>query len=203
MVNQGYAVFQPQFRGSSGWGKDYQISGYRESGKKMQKDMIDGFDYVVQNYDVNGKKACMVGASYGGYAALTGSFQSQDKFKCFVSVAGISDFTKLLRSETFFRGSAKMNKIMHGDAFEDKEYLDSVSAINYTDIIKRPILLIHGTFDTQVPHNQSSMFYNKIKNSNDSVEYFELPKATHYFDEQGNRLVMFREIERFLAENLN
>ena len=102
MVSQGYAVFQPQFRGSAGWGKDYQISGYRESGKKMQNDMIDGFDYVVQNYDLNGKKACMVGASYGGYAALTGSFQSQDKFKCFVSIAGISDFTKLLRSETFF-----------------------------------------------------------------------------------------------------
>ena len=203
MVSQGYAVFQPQFRGSAGWGKDYQISGYRESGKKMQNDMIDGFDYVIQNYDLDGKKACIVGASYGGYAALTGSFQSQDKFKCFVSIAGISDFTKLLRSETFFRGSAKMNKIMHGDPFEDKEYLDSVSAINYTDIIKRPILLIHGTYDTQVPHNQSSMFYNKIKNNNDSVEYFEIPKATHYFDEQGNRLIMFREIERFLAENLN
>ena len=74
---------------------------------------------------------------------------------------------------------------------------------NYTDKIEKPILLIHGTYDTQVPHNQSSMFYNKIKNSNDSVEYFEIPKATHYFDEQGNRLIMFREIERFLAENLN
>ena len=81
--------------------------------------------------------------------------------------------------------------------------LDSVSEINYTDKIKKPILLIHGTYDTQVPHNQSSVFYNKIKNSNDSVEYFEIPKATHYFDEQGNRFVMFREIERFLAENLN
>ena len=203
MVAQGYAVFQPQFRGSAGWGKNYQVSGYKETGKKMQNDMIDGFDYVVNNYDLDNKKACMVGASYGGYAALTGSFQSQDKFKCFVSIAGISDFTKLIRSETFFRGSPKMNDIMIGNAFDDKEYLDSVSAINYADKIKRPILLIHGTYDTQVPHNQSELFYNKIKNSNDGVEYFELPKATHYFDEEGNRLIMFREIERFLAENLN
>ena len=114
--------------------------------------MIDGFDYVVKNYDLDGNKACMVGASYGGYAALTGSFQSQDKFKCFVSIAGISDFTKLMRSETFFRGSAKINKIMHGDPFEDKAYLDSVSAINYTDDIKRPILLIHGTYDLSLIH---------------------------------------------------
>ena len=162
MVSQGYAVFQPQFRGSAGWGKDYQISGYRESGKKMQNDMIDGFDYVSKIM-TSMAKSLHSWCKLRRLRSLTGSFQSQDKFKCFVSISGISDFTKLLRSETFFRGSAKMNKIMHGDPFEDKEYLDSVSAINYTDIIKRPILLIHGTYDTQVPHNQSSMFYNKIK----------------------------------------
>lgn len=203
MVSEGYAVFQPQFRGSSGWGKNYQISGYKESGKKAQNDVIDGLNFIVQKGYVNGSKSCIVGASYGGYVALTASFQNPKLFKCYISIAGISDFTRLLQSEKFFRGSSKINAIMHGDPIEDKEFLDSVSAINFPSKIVGPVLLIHGTDDTQVPHSQSSDFFQKIKKNNSLNTYVEIKNATHYFDKQKNRQIMFEEIKKFLALNLN
>jgi dipeptidyl aminopeptidase/acylaminoacyl peptidase len=204
-ASRGYAVLQVNFRGSTGFSNAYERAGYREWGRRMQEDVYDAIAWVERSDDrVDTDKACIVGGSYGGYVALVAAFQRPDEFECFVSMAGVTDLVDL--AATTKRGGwfeAFVNKTI-GDPSdsEDREALTMASPIEHVASIKRPLLLIHGTYDTQVRVTQAAAFHKKAERSRVDVEYIELEHGTHYFDEYENRLAVFRALDRFLGKHL-
>lgn len=198
IASQGYAVLQMNFRGSEGFGTKFQTAGYYQWGKRMQQDVMDGVAWLDKQKIVS-KDACIVGASYGGYVALTAAFQAKDRFKCVVSIAGISDLQDLVEDEE--RQSTYVDNIVDPDEKGALTALADVSAINYIDKIKSPMLLIHGTRDTRVSYKQSKSFYNKAKDKID-VKYVEFKDGTHFLDDPEHRKVAYSEMIEFLNKHL-
>lgn len=202
-AKMGYAVLQVNFRGSEGLGTHHEVAGYRQWGRLMQDDVMDGMGYVANNPRVDASKSCVVGASYGGYVALVAAFRDSDKFKCFVSISGVSDVTNMVRLESVGNPSRRMGlAVQIGDYEKDKVMLDEVSAINHIPKLTKPMLLVHGLKDTQVNYKQSTDLYEKMKSKGLPVQYVELPSGTHYFDEAADRKTLFNAMEAFLQTHL-
>jgi len=200
----GYVVLQVNFRGSSGFGRAYEKAGFMQWGKRMQNDVIDAFRWLNEKELADTNRSCVVGASYGGYVALTASFQTPDLFNCYVSIAGVSDIEALLKSE-FYSGSQiskEVNAIRHGDTAKDVEYMRSQSLIHNISDVRGPILLVHGTLDTRVKLDQSKLAYRALKKAKVDVELLTVRNGTHYLDDQKNRQLVFRAIGEFLGTHL-
>lgn len=204
MASLGYAVMQVNFRGSGGFGSSFENQGYRQWGKRMQQDVYEAIDYVAQQQLADTKNSCMVGASYGGYVALTASFQKPMDFKCIVSIAGIANLTELAEDDYKYKSLRAFISKTIGNPRDDKEKaeMDSLSAIYNLDKIKAPVLLIHGTYDTQVNFSQSDKFYDAAEDADIDIEYVKIKHGTHYFDDGDNRQLMFKELGEFLVEHL-
>lgn len=203
-ANRGYAVLQMNFRGSEGFNNLYETAGYREWGQAMQTDIYDAVEWLEEQGTVNTDKACMVGASYGGYAALVAAFQQPERFKCIVSISGIADLTEhaVTTARSGWYEPFVIKTIGDPGDGEDRKMLDEASATNKLALIKRPILMIHGTHDTQVRVSQARDFYKKAKRAGVKVKYIELEYGTHYFDENQNRLEVFKALDDFLGKHL-
>ncbi|WP_196492463.1 alpha/beta hydrolase family protein [Psychrosphaera haliotis] len=198
-VSMGYAVLQVNFRGSAGFGNDFETAGYFQWGKRMQQDVYDAMDWVIGTNRVSRDKACIVGGSYGGYVALTASFQQPERFDCVVSIAGLSDLkTMVMNGDNFGFYTGHIVDVTNEEAVEK---LDEVSAINYIDKITAPILLIHGNKDTRVDYNQSESFYDEAKRKID-VKYVEIKNGTHFFDDNESQQTLYREMTVFLETHL-
>ena len=205
LANLGYAVLQPNFRGSGGYGSVYQTAGYKQWGLKMQDDVYDSVEWLKKQGTVDTSNACIVGWSYGGYVALTGAFQKPTAYQCIISIAGVSD-VEMLTDEGQRQRSAltefHKKAIGNTDIDAEKEQLANASAINFVERIKAPILLIHGKNDTQVHYGQSAAFYEEGKEAGLDIDYIEYETGTHYLDEYNNRLDAFMHIEKFLKKHL-
>lgn len=202
-TSMGYAVLQVNFRGSSGFGNHFETAGYQQWGKKMQDDLMDALAAVSTNPDLDTQRSCLVGASYGGFAALVASFRDSEKFQCFVSISGISDLTAMLRSDGAHNEARKaIQRSTIGDYENDAKALDAVSAVQHINSIKKPLLLIHGVKDTRVPYKQSAELYSSLKAKNVPVRYLEQKDGTHFFDTEQERTEAFVEIEKFLTTHL-
>jgi dipeptidyl aminopeptidase/acylaminoacyl peptidase len=201
----GYAVLQVNFRGSTGFGNQHETDGYREWGNKMQNDIYDAVYWLDEKNLVNTKDSCIVGASYGGYVALTSAFQKPDLFKCTVSLAGISDLPALVEDEYKYPTLRAFVRKTIGDPKDttDLVNMNNLSLINNIDKVKSPILLVHGTYDTQVNFSQSEQLYDKANAEGKDIQYLEIAKATHYFDNNENRLTVFKTVGEFLNKHLN
>lgn len=200
---QGYAVLQVNFRGSTGYGNHFHHQGYKQWGMKMQDDLMDAVAQVRKNPAIDATKSCVVGASYGGFAALVASFQQPEQFNCFISISGISDLPAMLQRDTEFSeqlGLYMKNAV--GDYKTESDRLKTVSAMYNTDKIQRPVLLIHGVKDTRVYFKQSLDLYKALKSKNKTVEYLELENGTHFFDEEADRKQAFAAMEQFLSKYL-
>ncbi len=204
LANRGYAVLQVNFRGSEGFGNNYEIAGYREWGQAMQDDVYDAIDWLTEQDLADTEQMCLVGASYGGYVALVAAYERPKQFECFVSISGVSDLHEMVSMRTKFTRDKSAIGVMIGNPndSDDKKMMNDNSAINHIEKIQRPILLVHGTYDTQVRPKQSRDFYKKAKRAGVKVEYLELNKGTHYFDEYDNRLALFEALEKFLDKHL-
>ena len=199
LASLGYAVLQVNFRGSEGFGSDFETAGYFQWGKLMQQDVYDAMDWLVSTQRVSADKACIVGGSYGGYVALTAAFQQPDRFDCAISIAGVSDLKKLVEDEDQFGFYTGHIVNVADDA--ELDALAKVSAINYIDKIKIPLLLLHGTKDTRVPYGQSEDFYDDAKRKID-VKYVEIKNGTHFFDDQQSQQILYSEMTQFLSRHL-
>lgn len=199
----GYAVLQVNFRGSSGFGNKFETAGYLQWGKQMQDDLMDALQTVAANPDVDSSRSCFVGASYGGYAAMVGSYRDSSKFNCFIAISGISDLAAMLRTDGANNEAMKaVQRTLIGDYETNKPALDAVSAMSNLDAIKKPILLIHGVKDTRVSYKQSADFYEALKRRGANVSYLEQKDGTHFFDTEHERVEAFSAMESFLRQHL-
>lgn len=197
-ASRGYAVVQVNFRGSGANGNDYSTSGYGQWGKKMQTDLIDALDYVVGTGQVHKKKACVVGASYGGYAALAAGYQTPDRFQCLISIAGVSDMNNLVKD---FRKRGERAYIENAISSGAKDY-DDISPIDHVSKFKAPVLLIHGKVDQRVGYRQSEDMFNALKSAGKKVDYELFEFGTHNLDDAGNRVRAMELMEAFLKKHL-
>lgn len=199
----GYAVLQVNFRGSSGFGNKFEAAGYKQWGKQMQDDLMDALQAISANPDVDSSRSCLVGASYGGYAAMVGSYRDSAKFNCFIAISGISDLAAMLRTDGANDEAMKaVQRTLIGDYEKNSEALDAVSAISHLDAIKKPMLLIHGVKDTRVSYKQSEDLYKALKRRGMNVSYLEQKDGTHFFDTEHERTEAFSTMENFLRQHL-
>jgi len=207
IANQGYIVIQPQFRGSSSFGLKFRNAGRGEWGRKMQHDLTDSVKYMVGKGYVDPERVCIVGASYGGYAALAGGAFTPELYSCVASINGIGDINAMLSSTEYRFGSdhsvlSYWERLVINKAINKKD-LDDISPINFTDKFTAPTLLIHGEQDTVVKKYQSEDMYSALKSSNKPVRYVELEDESHYLETNKGRLRTLEEVLKFLDQHLS
>ncbi len=203
---RGYAVFQPNYRGSDGFGRAFAESGYGEWGRRMQDDLNEGVDALVVRGDVDPRRVCIVGASYGGYAALAGVALTPERYRCAVSVAGISDLDDFItfRKRSWGRDSDGYLYWLKaiGDPETDAARLREFSPAKLAARIKVPVLLIHGEVDGVVPIAQSAAMKKALDKAGRKTELIRLKDEGHSYWEPENELLALNSIDAFLWEHL-
>jgi dipeptidyl aminopeptidase/acylaminoacyl peptidase len=195
-ASKGMIVLQPNFRGSSGYGREFELEALENMGLTMQDDLTDAANWLVERKLADPEHLAIVGASYGGYAALMGAVKTPDLFKCAVSFAGISDLIELRDSRIYYVGYA----VVREQLGKDNEKLEAVSPIRFVDKIKIPILLVHGDEDRTVFVEQSRKMANELKNKNKIYTYIELEHGDHNLSLQKNRHKLFSAMDEFLDD---
>ncbi len=202
LASRGYLVLQPQFRGSTGFGYKYAEAGKRQWGGIMQNDVTDSLKWAIEKGWADKDRACIIGASYGGYAALAGVTMTPDLYKCAVSGAGVSDLNLMLKSEIKSNGkNSRATDYWKEHIGFDKyttEEIAKISPINLVDKIKVPVLLIHGDDDTVVLPEQSKKMEAAMKKAGKDVKYVVLKNEDHWLSRRETRTQFLTEIENFL-----
>lgn len=197
LADRGYAVVQPNYRGSSGYGTAFTRRGEGEWGLKMQDDLIDSIAHLAKDGRVDPNRVCIAGASYGGYAAIRASQRDSKHYRCAISYAGVSDLARMSRSS-------------YGDLFGKKTKawlrkqapsLATVSPISTPAATAIPVLLVHGRKDTRVPVSHSRDMAAKLKRVGREVIYIEQPLADHHFSRSADRLEFLKAMEAFLTKH--
>jgi dipeptidyl aminopeptidase/acylaminoacyl peptidase len=203
MASRGYAVLQVNFRGSSGFGWDYMAAGFGQWGRKMQTDLSDGVRDLAAQGTIDPRRVCIVGASYGGYAALAGATLDTGVYRCAVSFGGVSDLKRMvgyannragrsaLRYWTRYMGAQDL-----GDPVLAK-YSPALQAAN-ADI---PVLLIHGKDDTVVPLSQSAEMADALKKAGKPVELVVQDHADHWLSLGDTRFQTLQATIAFLEKH--
>ncbi len=205
LASQGYAVLQPNYRGSTLNAK-FMSAGFGEWGRKMQTDVSDGISYLAQQGIVDPRRVCIVGASYGGYAALAGATLQPEVYRCAVSVAGLSDLSRMLRWTNDKAGRDDSLAERYWDRFmgasaPDDPRLATISPIMHVGAVSVPILLIHGKDDTVVPYEQSEVMEKALRRAGKSVTLVTLKGEDHWLSRSATRLQMLEATVAFLRAN--
>jgi dipeptidyl aminopeptidase/acylaminoacyl peptidase len=201
----GYAVFQPQFRGSSGFGKQFEEAGYGQWGQAMQEDINAGVKYLVDQKIADPARLCIVGTSYGGYAALWALAKDPDLFKCGVSVAGVSDLRRMLHDDSDVSKNAVSREIVRhklGDASTMKATFDSVSPVKHADRIVAPLLLVHGDLDQRVPISHGKEMHEAMTDLKKDVEWIEFPDEGHGVSRPLNLRIYYAAVFKLLERTI-
>jgi dipeptidyl aminopeptidase/acylaminoacyl peptidase len=199
----GYLVLQPEFRGSSGYGTAFMEAGYHQWGGLMQDDVTDGVRAMAQQGLADPKRVCIVGASYGGFAALEGASFTPDLYACAVSINGVSDLPDLL---TYDAGIGENANELAAQREHIGSALDPLiaakSPARAAEAITVPVLLIHSTNDTVVPFAQSKKMAEILQRHGKSVKLVELPGDDHWLSAAATRTQMLRALGEFLQQHL-
>ncbi|MEJ6474672.1 S9 family peptidase [Pseudoalteromonas piscicida] len=198
LASRGFVVFQPNFRGSFGYGFDFLTEANEDWGGKMQDDLQDAANWLIkENYALK-DKICIGGASYGGYAALMAVIKHPETFKCAASFAGVTDLESIVSRARFFT-----NKELVRDQFgQDMDKLAAQSPVNYAKQINRPILLIHGDDDKVVPVGHSRDMANELEDYDKAFKYIELEDGNHHLSYQEHRINTLTAFLEFFEQHL-
>jgi dipeptidyl aminopeptidase/acylaminoacyl peptidase len=198
LASRGYGVLQPNFRGSTGYGKEFHEAGYGQWGGLMQDDVTDGAAWVVKQNFGDPNRMCIVGWSYGGYSALMGAAKTPDLFKCAASVAGVTDLEFLYRHlDTFDLPNWQLTKIG-----ADAEAARKVSPTFLVDQIHVPVLLVHGDEDGTVDYEHATRMKEAMEAAHKTVQLVTIPNMDHVASVESDRAAVLRALEGFLAANI-
>lgn len=196
LASRGYAVLQPNYRGSAGYGTEFARRGRGQWGLAMQDDLTDAVNWAAKQGIADPKRVCIVGASYGGYAAFRAAQRDKGVYRCAVSYAGVSDLSAMLRYNSSFLNSGRSNAWLKLQAPD----LKSVSPINFAGDFSIPILIMHGKADQRVPVKQSREMVERLKALGKIYRYVEQPEGDHHFSREADRLQFLQELEAFLTK---
>ncbi|HIV70696.1 MAG TPA: S9 family peptidase [Candidatus Aquabacterium excrementipullorum] len=202
LAARGYAVLQVNYRGSTGYGHAFVGAGLQRWGLEMQDDLTDAVQWAIARKIADPRRVCIVGGSYGGYAALMGVVKTPDLYRCAVSFAGVSDLIDLWNYKADFFGGAEAMDVQLGNAWRDRDRLRATSPALQAERIKAPILLVHGTADRTVPYEQSEDMANALRKAGKPYEFITLDEGDHYLRLNSHSLTFFKALERFLGQYL-
>lgn len=200
-ASRGYGVLQMNFRGSEGYGTNFQAAGDRAWGQEMQDDITDGAQWLVDLGHANPDKLAIMGWSYGGYAALMGAVKTPDLYQCAISVNGATDLPDQLDHWNNYVDGEYWSRHM-GRMWKDRVMLRENSPARRADDITMPILLVHGTEDRTVPFDQAQKMARAMRRNDVDHTFIELENGDHSLTSGANRLRMMEEMDAFLAECL-
>jgi dienelactone hydrolase len=194
LAEQGYAVLQPNYRGSSGYGVQFQKLGEGEWGLKMQDDLLDGIAWAAKQGIVDPKRVCIVGASYGGYAAMRGAQRDAAHYRCAIAYAGVSDLSAMKRYDQQFLGGKNAKRYWNKQVSDFSAVSPRFQAAQFG----APILVAHGVKDKRVPVKQSRWLVDELKKAGKPHEYLEQKLGDHHFSRSEDRLEFLRASKAFL-----
>lgn len=197
-ASRGYAVLRMNFRGSAEYGYDFMKSGLQAWGLEMQNDVEDGTRWLIQEGVADPERICVVGASYGGYAALMEAVRNPDLYKCAVSFAGVTDVAELVSS---LRNYLNFD-IAKEQIGSDYRSLRQRSPLYIVEDFEIPVLLAHGTKDRSVEVRHSQRMYRELKKSDKAVTYLELEDGDHHLSKEEHRVEFFRAMDKFLQAHM-
>lgn len=206
LANRGYAVLQPNFRGSTGYGKEFLNAGNEEWGTGfMQHDITDGIKHLVDQGIVDPNKVGIFGGSYGGYATLAGLAFTPEMYAAGVSFVGPSNLITLLNSvPPYWKPMIKIFDTRVGDPSDstDVERLKKQSPLFSADQITAPLLVIQGANDPRVKKQESDQIVAALRDLNRPVEYLVAPDEGHGYAGEENRIAAYVAMEKFFAEHI-
>jgi dipeptidyl aminopeptidase/acylaminoacyl peptidase len=197
-ASRGYAVFQPNFRGSTNRSVEFRRSGYGEWGRKMQTDKSDGLMALAEQGIVDPDRACIVGASYGGYAALAGVTIQQGLYKCAVAVAPVSDIRDMYNQDYRASGRDRTTKVALREQLGDPGTWNDVSPLRLAERADAPIMLIHGVDDVVVPYSHSAKMADALDDAGKPYEMVTLDGEDHWLSLSVTRQKMLESAVRFV-----
>ena len=206
LASRGNVVLQPQFRGSDGFGIEFRDAGRGEWGGKMQADVDDGVAHLVAAGTVDPERVCIIGASYGGYAALAGGAFSPETYRCVVSINGVSDLNRMIEARA--REAGRDNWVvsywerLYGARRVDDDALRAISPAFHAENFEAPVLLIHGRDDVVVPIEQSRRMNRALEKAGKDVTFIQLKGEDHYLSYYDSRLATLQAIADFVSTHL-
>jgi len=203
MASRGYAVLQVNYRGSDGFGWTFLSAGFGQWGRKMQTDLSDGVRYLAGKGTIDPKRVCIVGASYGGYAALAGAALDHGVYRCAASFGGVSDLRRMIvysRGMAGLRAQRYWTRFMGADDLKDP-VLAQYSPLAHVAEVDIPVLLIHGRDDTVVPLEQSQLMADALHRAGKPAELVVQNGADHWLSRGDTRLAMLQAVTTFLEKH--
>ncbi len=203
LANRGYAVFQVNYRGSTGYGKAFKSAGFKEVGGKIQQDITDGVKWLIASKIANPKQVAIFGGGFGGFSALHGISFNPGLYQCAVVQYGLINFFTYIKDvPPFLKPYLSMTYEMVGNPEKDADMLRSISPVFHTDKIKSPLLIFQGAKDPRANISELNQFVRDLRNREVNVKYVLKENERTYFKNEQNRLDMYAEIESFLESNL-
>jgi dipeptidyl aminopeptidase/acylaminoacyl peptidase len=203
MASRGYAVLQINYRGSAGFGWNFMQAGFGQWGRKMQTDLSDGVRHLAAEGTIDPKRVCIVGASYGGYAALAGAALDPGVYRCAASVAGLSDMRRFVawsKMRSGVEAQRYWSRFMGAQGLSDP-VLQQISPALNVDKVTIPILLIHGKDDTVVPLEQSRIMESALQKAGKPVEILVMDGEDHWLSRGDTRLQMLNSVVAFVEKH--
>jgi len=197
LADRGYAVLQPNYRGSSGFGTAFAEKGKGQWGLAMQDDLDDAVAWAVKTGLADPRRVCIAGASYGGYAALRAASRGGSIYRCAVSYAGVSDLGGMVRYDSRYLNSRSRRNWLREQAPDFR----AVSPLHFASSFSIPALIMHGKKDRRVPVDQSRLMAGRLERAGKTFTYIEQPEGDHNFSREADRLQFLRELEAFLKKH--
>ena len=203
LCNRGYAVFQMNYRGSTGYGRKFLEASYKQWGRAMQNDITDGVEWLKNKGIADPNRIGIYGGSYGGYATLAGITFTPDLYACAIDYVGVSNlFTFMKTIPPYWKPMLEMMYEQVGDPVKDKEMLAACSPALHADKIKTPLFIAQGANDPRVNKAESDQMVEALRKRGVEVEYMVKDNEGHGFSNQENRLDFYRAMEKFLGKHL-
>ena len=203
LANRGYAVLQLNFRGSTGFGREFWEISFKEWGKKMQDDITDGVNWLIEEGIADPERIGIYGGSYGGYATLAGLTFTPDLYACGVDYVGVSNiFSWMGAIPPYWEPYLEMIYEMVGDPQKDSLLIHNASPLFHADKIKAPLFIAQGANDPRVPQAESDQIVEALKKRGIEVPYMVKDNEGHGFRNEENRFDFYGEMEKFFFEHL-
>lgn len=203
LCSRGYAVFQMNFRGSTGYGRKFLEASYKQWGQAMQDDITDGVEWLIRQGISDPKRIAIYGGSYGGYATLAGVTYTPHLYACAVDYVGVSNLLTFMQTiPPYWRPMLEMMYEQVGDPEKDREMLEAYSPALHADKIIAPLFIAQGANDPRVNKAESDQMVEALRARGVEVEYMVKDNEGHGFHNQENRFDFYRAMEAFLAKHL-
>jgi dipeptidyl aminopeptidase/acylaminoacyl peptidase len=203
LANRGYAVFQVNYRGSTGYGKAFFSAGFKQAGGKIQNDITDGVNWLINKKIANPNKIAIFGGGFGGFSALYGVSFHPGLYNCAIVQYGLINFFTYIKDvPPYMKPRLQMMYEMIGNPESDAERLRAISPVFHTDKIKAPVLIFQGAKDETANISELNQFVRELKKQNVQVAYYLKQNERKTFRNEHNRMEMYSEIEKFLDNNM-